>query len=89
MLVIHRLVQRRAVLGSDEAWQRVGRDTKDNESHPMQPSSISSLHSSILWLYDEARVARHEHEEDQGHVAWSSHSRQPIELSLPSSCIAQ
>lgn len=37
----------------------------------------------------EARVARHVDEEDQGHVAWSSHSRQPIELPLPGSHIAQ
>jgi hypothetical protein len=71
--------------------QRVERrDTKDRKPHTMQPSRlIPSLHSSILWLYHEARVARHEHEEDPGHVAWSSHSRQPIELLTPSSYIAQ
>lgn len=37
----------------------------------------------------EPQAARHGDEEDQGHVAWSSHSRQPIELPLPSSHIAQ
>ena len=37
----------------------------------------------------EPLVARHVDEEDQAHVAWSSHSRQPIELPLPSSHVAQ